>query len=243
MTTLTDRRINESSALAQSRKDPGIIWTCNDEPGLIFAIDPLNGKTVGTFKPSRTLKDTEALACDSEGRLWIGSIGDNNASRHDIGVAVLADPGRGNHGTLPIHWFQLTYPDGPRNAETLLIDPHTDRAFIISKESHGRLYALPSGLTSGHPGRLSDTGRTMPAYVTDATFTHSGQYVLIRTKGAKTKVYVYNATTWRQVASIRVPQVAKGESITIAPSGTGFYIGSEGTNSPLIRVALPSAYR
>ncbi len=48
---------------------------------------------------------------------------------------------------------------------------------------------------------------------------------------------MYDPKGWKQVEEIAVPEVEQGETIAMEPGGTSFLIGSEGENSPLIRVA------
>jgi hypothetical protein len=78
--------------------------------------------------------------------LYIGDIGDNQAKCADITVYRVAEPKVGAaaaFGTMSTGAAQaigLTYPDGPRDAETLLVDPLT-RDFTSSPPSCFRVYA------------------------------------------------------------------------------------------------------
>lgn len=236
MIRLLDRRIDESSALAHSVKWPNVLYTCNDEPTPIFAVDTNTGRTVGTFRVGQT-DDTESLAVDPEGTLYVGDIGDNDAKRSDCAVYKLPEPGPGDHSAIVGHRLSVRYPDGPRNAEALLVHPDTLALYIVSKERHGHLYRR----------RPSESGWTLlatylPAYVTDGVFVHSGRFVLLRRKGVR-DIQVLTWPTWKVVDTIRAPWVDKGESICMSYDGTGCIIGSEGVNSPLIRVPVPSEYR
>ena len=59
--------------------------------------------------------DAEDLALGPEGALWIADTGDNDRSRDTVAAIVLE---RG--GDARLHRF--TYPDGPHDAEALLVD-------------------------------------------------------------------------------------------------------------------------
>jgi hypothetical protein len=89
------------------------------------------------------------------------------------------------------------------------------------------------------PGRnvARATAHLMPSFVTDATFTADGRFVLVRTMDSAA-VLVFDATTWRRAGSIEAPQMEKGESITVEPGGQTALLGSEGRRSPVVRVAL-----
>ena len=51
---------------------------------------------------------------------------------------------------------------------------------------------------------------------------------------------MFDPETWSEVERLSVPPVENGESISMEPDGKSFIIGSEGENSPLIRVAFQS---
>jgi hypothetical protein len=78
----------------------------------------------------------------------------------------------------------------------------------------------------------------VPPKVSDGTFTTDGSRVLLRTRDA---VHVFDPESWDEVKILSVPPVEQGESIAMEPSGTSFVIGSEGKDSPLIRVHDESA--
>jgi hypothetical protein len=237
MSTLQDSRITESSGLAFSKHWLDTCYTMNDEAGRLFTVQPSTGKTIGTFTLSGvTLKDPEAIRLNqATGKLWVGDIGDNTASRSSVAIYVLPEPGPGNH-TVTAAKFPIKYSDGPRNAEALLIDSSTSTGFIISKESKAHVYQVDAANKIAR--RITIIGA---AYVSDATFTLSNRYALIRRKG-KDDVQIWDRN-WKLVKTLSVPHVTKGESITMDPDGAHFWIGSEGANSPLYRVPLERAYR
>jgi hypothetical protein len=76
----------------------------------------------------------------------------------------------------------------------------------------------------------------MPAGVSDATFTPDGRHALVETAS---KVLVYDPTTWQSVGEFPGPGLPKGESMTVEPGGKSVLMGTEGEDSPLVRIALP----
>ena len=82
--------------------------------------------------------------------LYIGDIGDN-LGRHDhVIIYRIPEPSVGREAipfkvtARDIAAIQLNYPDGARDAETLLSDPHTGDLYIISKREHRvGLYRAP----------------------------------------------------------------------------------------------------
>lgn len=257
--SITDGRLNESSGLVASLKYPGVVYTHNDEKGPILAINTTTCRTVGAFSVNnlRSDPDPEAITLDrTTGKIWFGDIGNGHPTQPKsmtdkkpeikhrgwpARITVFNEPGSLS-GTVSTQAINITFPGGDRNAEALLVNPKTGQGYIITKYAASEVFKLPHPLRSG---QATDTGVRIPGWVTDATFTNDGKWILIRyrtaTDPAPDNVLVYNAS-WQRVGSIAVPNVPQGESIAMERIGSVFLIGSEGKNSPLLRVALPGQY-
>ncbi|OYW74587.1 MAG: hypothetical protein B7Z37_17175 [Verrucomicrobia bacterium 12-59-8] len=158
---LEDKRIKESSGLALGVRDPAIFWTVNDSGGepCVFAIDR-SGKTRAKVRVRDAANfDWEDIASgkDEQGTptLFIGDIGDNLFIRSTIQVYQIPEPEINAVG-LPVaetetaapQIWRANYPDGRRNAESLLVHPQTRRLYILTKTDDGKcaLYAFPQPL-------------------------------------------------------------------------------------------------
>jgi hypothetical protein len=239
--TLTDPRITESSGLAASARHHGVLWTHNDsgDSARIFAIDP-DGRTAAVYTlAGQQARDWEAIAPgrDDAGNpaLFIGDIGDNSASRtRGILVHRVTEPSRLRNGTLRPTSYRLHYPDGPQDAETLLVDPRTNRLYIVTKGLlGGGIYAAPTRLSTTGPNileRIAD----VPSLITDGAFLPDGRFVL-RDYG---DAYVY-ARPGQLVEEVELPEQPQGESLTVTPDGGALLVGSEGERSQVWRVPLP----
>lgn len=242
---LSDARIDESSGLACSLRHPNLIYAVNDEDGPLFAIDMLTGETVGTFRVAdQKLRDPEALSMGPDGVLWIADIGINRGKKKAFALHALDEPGPGERGAVPATKYRIIYPDDIRpDAEAFLVHPVTGDGFIITRESPGRLYGFRAGRLDPerkNPLELLTDG--LPPEITDACFTVDGRFVLARQFGRRTTVAVLDATTWEVVGQFSVPRLQQPESIAADPDGAHVWIGSEGLNSPLIRVPLSAPY-
>ena len=245
MVRLSDARIDESSGLACSLGHPNLIYTVNDEDGPLFAIDTLTGETVGTFRVAdRKLRDPEALSMGPDGVLWIADIGINRGKKKAFALHALDEPGPGERGPLSATKYRISYPDGIRpDAEAFLVHPVTGDGFIITRETPGRLYGFRVGrLDPERKNPLELVAEGLPPEITDACFTVDGRFVLARQFGRRTTVAVLDATTWEVVGQLGVPKLQQPESIAADPDGRHLWIGSEGVNSPLVRVPLPAPY-
>lgn len=155
---LDDKRIKESSGLCLGARDPSIFWTLNDSGGepCVFAIDR-GGKTRAKVRVRDAANfdwEDVALGKDEKGApaLFIGDIGDNLQMRPTIQVYQIPEPeinepGKAVEETIsaaPAIW-RVSYPDGKHNAESLLVDPKTNRLHILTKSEDGRsaLYVFP----------------------------------------------------------------------------------------------------
>lgn len=248
MVAFTDGRIDEASSAAMSKRNAGVFYTCNDENTApqVFGVQTSTGDTVSTitWASASGIVDPEALQVDNQKRLWYWDIGDNDGSRSNVSVYMAAEPGLGDHTNVAATRFKLKYPDSPRNAECGLIHPVTNKRYIVSKKSTGRLYELPAALQTGNAKNLlTKHGFSLPSLVSDGCFTIDGRYVLFRREGHNTTVFVHDpARSWAKVDEITVPSQTKPEGITMALDGQSFWITSEGAAAPFYNVALPSKF-
>lgn len=252
---LRDARIDESSGLTMSTRHADLAYTTNDEgeSPQVFAIQPSTGRTVSAFdlRGAGDLRDPEAIRSDPRGRIWLADTGDGHPGkpgkkngqpdRKHVTIVVFDEPERGRRGAVPSRRYSVVFSNGPHNAEALAIHPTTGQAFLISNAKVGRVYQLPNPL---RPGRnvARATAHLMPSFVTDATFTVDGRFVLVRTMGSAA-VLVFDSRSWKRVGSIAAPRMDKGESITVERGGTSAILGSEGRRSPLVRLALPASVK
>ena len=136
--------IIEASGLVASRKNAGALWTHNDSGGdpKVYLISD-RGKTLATYVLAGVKsRDWEDIALGpgpepGETYLYIGEIGDNTAQYPIKKIYRFVEP-TASDGTpvdtvRQVDTIRVMYPDGARDAETLLVDPLTSDLYIISK--------------------------------------------------------------------------------------------------------------
>lgn len=239
---IADGRILESSGLAVSVKHRNLVYTMNDSKNraAVYAVQVSTGRVVGQVDLEQfDLEDPESIAVDPQGRLWLGDLGDNDGERDDASILVFDEPGSGTKTPAGLQRFPVSFPDGPQNIEGMLVHPSTRQVFLINKTDGGTatLFSLPQALRNGQANEATDVGRSMPAGVADAAFTPDGRHALVKTA---TGVVGYDASTWTPVTSFETPGLDKGESLTVEPGGRSILLGSEGNDSPIMRVTLPA---
>jgi hypothetical protein len=239
---IRDDRIKESSGLALSMKHDDLVYTMNDEGGAkakVYAVKVSTGEVVGAADiGGLPIEDPESIAVDSDGTLWLGDLGDNDHQRDDIAIYAFPEPGPGERTVSGADRYRVTLPGGPQDVEGLLVHPQTDRVYLVSKneDGNGRIFEL-SDLQPGDTAQAKDIGEA-PEGVTDATFTHSGQWAVLRTED---DLWLYDPRTWEAVGQAETPKLDQGESVTVERGDQTVLLGSEGKNSPIVRAPLPNA--
>ena len=230
-----DPAIVESSGLVVQ---DGLFLTTNDsgDSGRVFAVDPASGRTVGVTTWAAQPVDVEALAPAGPGHVWVGDIGDNSASRASVEVARV--PVGAVQRDASATTYELGYPDGPHDAETLLVHPVTGRVYVATKDVFGgALYAAPDELHQGL-NQLARLGKVLPL-ATDGAFFPDGQHLVLRDYG---RAVVYTFPGLEEVGELDLPEQQQGEGIAVDADGAVF-VGSEGRRAPVLEVPLPAPVR
>lgn len=151
---IDDPDIDESSGLVASRRNPGRLWTHNDsgdDPD-IYCLDG-QARTCGVWRVTGAEAfDWEDIAAGpgpraGEPYLYVGDIGDNIDHRSQIVVYRLPEPTVGAPGpvgtkssptaTEKADALRLRYPDGPHDAEALLVHPVSGDVYVVTKDPRG----------------------------------------------------------------------------------------------------------
>ena len=235
VTRFQDPAIVESSGLVAL--GDGTLVTTNDsgDRGRLFTVDPATGTTTRVTEWSDDPDDVEALASAGAGAVWVGDIGDNGADRDSVSVTRVSVVGVETDRPT----YELVYPEGARDAESLLADPASGRLYVVSKGVFGgALYAAPRRLVAGKPNRLHEIG-PMLAMATDAAFFPDGRHLIVRNY---TEAAVYSWPALEDVGHFGLPEQRQGEGIAVAPDGT-IFASSEGLHAAVLRISLPDAVR
>jgi hypothetical protein len=126
-------RVPEASGLAASRRNPGLSYVVDDEPGTaaVGVLGP-DAALLGTLRVTgMEARNAEGLAVgpcgpgDPATCVYVGDIGDNRRRRERVEVHRFVEPdlseGLGE-GVVGADAIALRYPDGPADAEALLVD-------------------------------------------------------------------------------------------------------------------------
>ncbi|HRN54006.1 MAG TPA: hypothetical protein PK788_10950 [Gemmatimonadaceae bacterium] len=139
--------LREASGIVASQRHPGHFWLHNDsgnEP-VLYLVDGTGAAVMRLRIDAVANRDWEDIARRGD-TLFIAETGDNQAQHDTVFVYAVVEPATiVDSLSAPALRFAFRYPDGPRDAETLLVDPVTGDWFIVTKrEERSRLYRYPA---------------------------------------------------------------------------------------------------
>jgi hypothetical protein len=134
-----DPTANELSGLVRSPSQADLLWSHDDSgAGPILYGLRTDGRVAA--RPTVTgaqAVDWEDIAAGPGPLLYVGDIGDNDRDRASIDVYRVREPRVGDAATAPAARLRLHYPDGPHDAETLLVDPLRGDLIVVTKTLGG----------------------------------------------------------------------------------------------------------
>ena len=258
---VVDPAVVEASGVAESRRNPGVLWMHNDsgDGPRVFAVS-LAGALLAIFElDGGRPRDWEDLAVgpgpDPElTYLYLGDVGDNFSRRENINVRRIPEPEVVPAEAPPTvqvegaETFTLVYPDGAHNCETLLVDPRNGDVYVVVKSGDG----VSPVFRAAAP--LVADGENVMERVAELTFgpeplrgntnttggdiAPSGEAIIIRTYGS---AFLWrrrgDATVGEALATepCRIPlaRERQGEALGFAAASDDYYTVSEGQNVPI----------
>lgn len=239
--------VNEASGIAASRRIPGVLWTHNDsgDSTRIFAMTT-SGRNLGEFYLAGTsARDWEEIAVgpgpkEGVSYIYVGEIGDNNAVYETKRIYRVEEPSidsgaaPASHELQGVETITFRYPDGPRDAEALMVDPITRDIYVVSKrEASVRVYRAPwpqstvETITLEHVSTLE--GITL---LTAGDISGDGTEILLKNYES---VFYWRRSAGTTLADAfrnapdTLPYVPEpqGEAIAWAADGSGYFTVSE----------------
>lgn len=245
-------KLDETSGLAASAVHDDVFYAHNDagDSSRFFAFSRA-GADLGVFKLADAQNvDWEDMAqgpCDpptAASCLYLGDIGDNTRERLAYALYRLPEPAAVGPGerTVAAERIVFTYPDGPHDAEALLVHPRTGTVTIVTKTAEpAAIFELTPPLTADRTHTAADRGELDPpnrAKITGGAVHPAGTGVLLRTTHG---LLFYPMRPEQSVAEAlrgdpcELPAAAEpnGEAVTWLRSGAGVLTIGEGEGAPL----------
>jgi hypothetical protein len=249
----------ESSGLAASHAHPGVYYAHNDsgDSARFFALTE-SGEALGEFDlPGATAVDWEDVAvgpCPAGWCVYLGDIGDNAMARAEYALYRVAEPDVAVDrpaGAVEVAFERVpfVYPDGPHNAETLLVHPQTGDVYVVTKVMSGAsvVYRAAAPLAPDRRvtlARVADLPLPTGSLATAGDVHPCAPRVLLRTYN---DLFEYRAAPGAPFESVfaatpvRVPAAGEiqGEAVAYRLDGHGYLTTSEGRMPPIQRADCP----
>ena len=185
--------------------------------------------------------DPEDLAVGADGTVWFADIGDNRTERETVALLALRPD-----GTTSV--YRMTYPDGPHDAESLLLAPD-GTPYLVTKEVLGTsgVYRPSAALADGGVVALTQVatvnftltgteggpvGRAGQLMATGGAVSRDGALVALRTY---TDAYVWPLSGSDVAAAlggtpvrIALPPAPQGEAISFSADDRQLVVAGEG---------------
>jgi hypothetical protein len=233
----------EASGIAASRRNPGALWAHNDsgDPVLV-ALDSRGVVTNRVRVRGVAMQDWEDVAvgpCAGGSCIYIADIGDNQARRSAIMIYRVPEPAPTDTETVAATMFPASYPDGPQDAETLIVTADA-RMFIVTKgDKRGiAVYRFPGEPRDGATVQLQRVGALTRRAVdedqriTGGAASPDGRWIVLRTH-ARLMFYLaaeFTKGTFREAsrADVRAIRERQGEGVAFGPADELFLVGEGG---------------
>lgn len=243
-------KIDEASGIAASATLPGYFWTHNDSGGKneVYLLDS-KGKLVSSVKLkgcfNRDWEDiAENIGPGGKHYVYVGDIGNNLKLRIPMQIFRFPAPTAVPGDKLTVHAdaLSITYPDGARDAESLLVDPIGKCFYVVSKrEKQVSLYKVPSQYFNFKDKQevMMEKVLTLPyTWITAGDISQNGEHIVIKDKS---HIYYWRrkgneaieVTMARPAMELPYVEEKQGEAVTIAVDNKGYLTISEGKKPDL----------
>lgn len=266
---VSDKRINEASGLALSRRQSDAVWMHNDSGDVarLFLVG-LDGATRGVF-PVADLpmpldwEDMCSFSVNGEPWLLIGDVGDNAFNRH----IVAPDTGQeracrlylcrepelkegAEQEPVPVYATIIyEYEDGPHNCESVAVDTERGEILLVSKSKSTPLdcgvYSIPLtmevGTTSVTAARIGSLDLRNATAMDIAPDNHR-MVVITGTSGLVVERDA--GESWGDAMlsnsrTIALPKRNGGETVCFTSNRDELFLNSEHVAQPLWRLKIP----
>jgi hypothetical protein len=256
--------ITEASGLAVSPTNPDLMWVINDSGGttdlLLLGTDGMDrGKVVLKGVKNVDWEDLASFTLDGKSYLLVADTGDNNAKRETRAFHILREPalpaaGKNLDATaLPAWQIQFRYEGGPRDCESVAVDPKAGKILFISKRTDPpEVYELPlrapakKGILTAR--QIGSTSVKSPSGDLFA-FSNQPTGLDISADGSLAAVVTYYgvflfarapAESWAEAfskkpAALPPHRLGQAESVAFSKDGKTIFAVSEGRASPIAR--------
>ena len=199
--TVQSNAVTEASGIAASGRVDDVYWVHNDsgDSARVFAIGG-DGRDLGEYDlADATAVDWEDIdvgpgPAPGVSYIYVGDIGDNAQNRPSVVVYRVREPLVNPDAPAPppqtlsgVDALTFTYPDGPHDAEALIVDPVRGDIYIVTKDliaGRAQVFRAPPNLEGGTTTMLTQVATLSLGPlrgVTGGDVTRTGDVAALRT--------------------------------------------------------------
>ncbi len=243
--------LEEVSGLVVSHRYPNRLYVHTDSGGeaAVFVLDTLGNELGKLDLSGLSNRDWEDIAVgpgpNGSSYIYVAEIGDNEAKYDQIYLYRFAEPEQLQAiPSAAIDRVSLQFPGGPKDAESLLVDPISGELYLVSKrEAKNTLYRVPAnGFEKGNAllEKLHSFDFTSSVA---ADVSRDGSQILIKNYLQVfywTRQANQSLSEALQAAPLRLPYIPEpqGEAIGFNFKGDAYFTLSEKRNG-----IIPTLYR
>lgn len=243
----------ECSGIADSQKQPGILWAHDDwgSPNDNLYLLNRQGRILGFIRMPFSSYDWEDMAVGpgpqpNESYVYLAGIGDNGNVEDVKNIYRIIEPASLNDKVTAFEQIRFRYPDGSFDAETMLLDPLTRDIFIITKWlPKARVYRLayPQNTDPNVVTTAEKVGEmTVGGDLTGGAVSVTGREIIVR---GYTAIYYWKRSPEQSIGQVILQNPVKtlpytpepqGEAVCFDREGKGYFTLSERRNAPFVNL-------
>jgi len=248
---LAPLEIIEASGIVTSHTMQGNFWIHDDGGRGVLHLLNNNGIAIGSVRLQSEFgfADIEDIALfvdtfTNTSTIYVADIGDNNAVRDIKTISVFEEPTAiqmqqsSSIVVQPTVSIRFRYPDGKRDAETIMVDPLNNDVYIVSKrEATVGVYQVKAPFVNSEVRTLKKLGNIPYRLITAGDISSNGDQIIVRDYE---KAYHWNRLPNETIATalskdarcISIIAEEQGEGICFSRDGESFFTVSERSKSP-----------
>jgi hypothetical protein len=244
---LSDNTLHELSGIGASYVTQGAFWTEQDSgnENKIYLFDKAGGK-LGSAKLPVANRDWEDLSTGpgptaGVNYIYLAEIGDNKSQYPIKYIYRFPEPtflaGTTSVTLTAVDIITFHFPDGTKNAETLMVDPLTKDIYVVSKEDSGAtIYVAKYPQELNKDFAMIKVGKLPISTITSGDISPDGKEVVLKDYG---QIFYWKKTGNETISQllkktpVKLPYNGepKGEAICFGADGSGYYTTSEVVDS------------
>lgn len=244
----------EISGIVKSLRHDDVYWAINDS-GNPASIVPLNndGKIVSLSGKGIRINgaaniDWEALAVDSEGRLYIFDTGNNYSTRKELQIYAVEEPDLGRRASEKAEMIKVRYPDQTKSSPGKLIYD-CEAAFFFEEKLYLLTKRLQDAATTLYRLDRKEQNTVNPltflktfpigGYVTAADMSPDGKTLAVLTYRSLWLFYGFTGDDFFSGNSRQIPLEDAGQIEAVVFSDNRELLLVNETRNELFRITLP----